>query len=251
MELTFADIFIKAFILCGILYLVARHEADLHFSKLCIASALISVGCSTINLLLAEHIGFFSIIPAFGFMIFILMKLCWLSFKKALLASVIYTIISTLITIGLALAMAHVFGNNGPMTGSCQQEDALKVMEEILGVDTNKYSCSTNTPVIIPATEPTEEVTLPEETPTPTPVTKPEGTPETQEEAWKEAEKKRVFKGVMSGRNGQQAVLINNEILHVGEAITIEHNGKLYRWQVKELDFHHAGWDRIDIRDKQ
>jgi len=265
MELTFVDIFIKAFLLCGILYLVARHEADLHFSKLCIAAAVISVGSSTINLLLSEHIGVFSLIPSFGFMIYILMKLCWLSFKKALLASIVYTIISMLISVGLAIAMVYVFGDPESMTHSSQQEEryeeAMQFMHEMWGANTNVYSCSNNIPVVMAAMESMEEEIPAEETPpevkptpTPTPTATPkptpEPTPETDEEAWAEAEKKRVFKGVMSGKNGRKAMLVNNEILHVGEVITIEHDSKLYRWQLKELGAHHAQWDRIDIRDK-
>ena len=38
------DIFSNAFVLCGLLFLVARHEADFEFSKVAIVSAVISLG---------------------------------------------------------------------------------------------------------------------------------------------------------------------------------------------------------------
>ena len=102
-----AEILFKAGILCLLLYLVARHEADYSFTKVAMVTAGITLGNLLMEVFLRHYIGWLTIIPIAGFVIFMLMQFCWLSFKKAVLVTVPFLAVCILLAMGVTALQQH------------------------------------------------------------------------------------------------------------------------------------------------
>ena len=66
-----AKIAIEALVMCLILYVVARHEADYSFQKVFMVAAGTSLGNVLIDVAFYKYLGAFVILPKIGFIIFI------------------------------------------------------------------------------------------------------------------------------------------------------------------------------------
>jgi hypothetical protein len=84
-----------------ILFIVARNEGDLEFTKVFLANMAILIGTLLITMFLFRHISFLVVIPILLLTIFVLMQLCLISFPKALLVTVIFITLNTLMIMGL------------------------------------------------------------------------------------------------------------------------------------------------------
>jgi len=79
------ETFVKAFVLLILVYVVARGEADYDFRKVAMVTAGIVLGCVVIEGLLFSRIGLFVLLPMAAFIVFMVMKFCWVRFWKSLL----------------------------------------------------------------------------------------------------------------------------------------------------------------------
>jgi hypothetical protein len=94
MELMIGEIFLKALVLCGILFLVARREADFEFSKLVLVTCGITLGSFAMEAFLApalaDYMPFFAsatitFLLAATFMTFMVVRFCWVRLWKGIL----------------------------------------------------------------------------------------------------------------------------------------------------------------------
>ncbi len=101
LEFMIGDIFTNAAILCAILYLVARHEADYSFSKVAIVTAITGLGAFLIQMFLFEHIGWFTIVPVFVMTTAMIMIFCWVRLWKTLLVVTLFCLFHVAIIVGI------------------------------------------------------------------------------------------------------------------------------------------------------
>jgi len=103
----FAAIIFDALILCGALYLLARHEADYSFPKCVMVVAPVAVLPFILALLLAEHLSILLILilvplVVFPFAVYLVSKFCWVSWPKAILVVVMFYIGHAILNTGIA-----------------------------------------------------------------------------------------------------------------------------------------------------
>lgn len=84
---------IEALVLCGLLYLIARHEADFNFGKLFVVSAVIVFVALMFEVWMKPKIGWFVLLFDAGFVLFMLTQYCWVSVPKGLIVTVIFMLV--------------------------------------------------------------------------------------------------------------------------------------------------------------
>ena len=105
----FAAIIFDALILCGALYLVAKHEADYSFPKCAMVVAPIVVAPLVIAAVLAEHLPPLTVlilVPLLlvPFAIYMVVKFCWVPASKAILVVAAFYIGHFALNMGIAAA---------------------------------------------------------------------------------------------------------------------------------------------------
>ena len=88
---------INAGILCLIMFLVAKHEAEINFGIV----ILIVLGVSVLDFILTKSIGLWSVPFVFGALAWALHQFCYLRWSRAILVTVVYVAVS----VGLALLL--------------------------------------------------------------------------------------------------------------------------------------------------
>ena len=92
-------IFLSAAMLCGIMYVVARHEAEYDFVHVLLVAAGLFVG----NLILGVAIGEFAVIVMYFVTAWVLQKYCYLQWGKSFVVTTIYYAIQIGVSWTLAL----------------------------------------------------------------------------------------------------------------------------------------------------
>lgn len=131
MDMMIVEIFLKAFVLCGLLYLVARNEADFEFAKVAMVTAGITVGTFFIDIFLQPRIGFFSIIPSIAFVVFMIMKFCWAPFWKAILVTFLYLLFNILLAVGIILLIGKMNESAGETVTSKHDADLQEARQMV------------------------------------------------------------------------------------------------------------------------
>lgn len=108
MELMIGQILLQALILCGLLYLIARHEADFEFAKVAMVVAGITLGNFIIELTLIPRIGVFTPLAEIAFVVFMITKFCWVRWWKAVIVSVLFIAVQLGMAFGVALVVQKV-----------------------------------------------------------------------------------------------------------------------------------------------
>lgn len=90
---------ISAFILCGTMYAVARHEADISFPVV----LLIAFGVSAVSVILSLFMGLFSLPLVLVALAWALHQFCYLRWSRAWIVTGIYTVAQ--LGIGMAFAV--------------------------------------------------------------------------------------------------------------------------------------------------
>jgi hypothetical protein len=228
------QVIVQAAILSLILYLVARHEADYSFSKVAMVTAGTTVGSFIIQAMLQDHIGGWSAIPVIGFIAFMLMTFCWISFWKSLIVVAVYIGVHMGFGVLVALLFASLIGG-GEVVESSERDEAYEELAKTLEE-------------VVPAE-------LPEEKPL---ETEDSGggvsalkllrkiRPEPTEPDW-EAARATVRVGGTMKRGGRRGAMINGQVVLSGEVVTVEHKGHLYRWRLESIRDGMADLKRVRV----
>jgi hypothetical protein len=273
-----AQIFIQAAVLCGILYVVARHEADYSFAKVAMVTAAIGVGSFIIESILWEKLGWFTVIPVLIFTAAMLMTFCWITLWKSVIVIVLFTGFHLLLNIGVAKLqhkMEKTVQESVLVTGPVDKSDyelAKEFHEQVASTlsgerpQTSQPAPSTPTP-----TEPTEQAPRAEEKKKPDEPKKtdkktlrdwarqiePELTPVKKEQEpaapstsinWEEAEKKLVIGGKLRGAGGAYFAYVNRKLVEKGNIVSIVYNDTVYRWRVKSISEETVQFQPLDAR---
>ncbi len=213
------QVIVQAAILCLILYVVAKHEADYSFPKVAMVTAGTTVGSFFIQILLHDHIGGWTAIPVIGFIAFMLMTFCWISFWKSLIVVAVYVGVHMGFSLLAAMLLASLLGG-GTFQEPTEMEEAYdelaRTLEEV-------------PPSEVPAEQP--EATKPAVLP---------GRlfgrhkPASESPDWNAA-RARVRVGGTMKRGGNRGAIINGKVVMSGEIVTVEHEGYLYRWRLDSI----------------
>jgi hypothetical protein len=109
-----------ALILCGILYVIGRHEADYSFGKSAVVAGTLSVLSIALNLVLIVHMSFrllLIVVPVvmLPVSVWLVAKYCWLSWPKAVLAVVLFYMAHSALVAVVGTTRDDIFE---PMTGT-------------------------------------------------------------------------------------------------------------------------------------
>jgi len=132
MLLGFIKFFIRAGVLTGLLYWLARDEADFEFSKVLLVVSLIGLAAFVMDMIflmsmlglvtdsspLVEISPFMGLLIrmglrvgiGFGFVLFVVVKFCWVPLKKAVLVTILFFIFSGLLIFGAQFVYGKLTG---------------------------------------------------------------------------------------------------------------------------------------------
>ena len=131
-EFMIGDAFLNAAILCAILYLVAKHEADYSFAKVAMVTAVTGLGAFLIQLFLFDMIGWFTIGLVFLLTAAMIMTFCWVRLWKTVIVVTLFCLFHVGIEIGVDGVQEHFFPDDSEGADSTQtsaQTSAIDVAE--------------------------------------------------------------------------------------------------------------------------
>jgi len=239
-----AQIFIQAFLLCLILHLVARYEADYSFQKVAMVSGGIMAGTLVIEALAVEKLGLFVIVPQIAFIAFMLMTFCWISVWKSLLVVFLFSLVHVGFSFGMLALKTKFFGPDDGLTSSERAEEEFRELEQemlkTIGVwpegegggddDAALRQAENGEPV-----ESGKQVRRKKFVAKP-PRLKAGSSEEKQDDAWAAARRQLNIGGVISGAGGKRVVLINGTMYESGDSVSVRHEGSVYRWRIGSID---------------
>lgn len=235
MEILAAKIFIEAAILCGLLRLIAKHEADCSYTKVVIVSAVMTTVNFFLLAILLPKIGFFVIIPIALFVSFMISTFCWVSKGKSIIIVTIYLAFH----LGLTALVAFLDKKANEDMQNVMDQPAQRSMNETINVLEGFYGegagdalMPDNTPMLDPA-KPETEAPKPEQPP----AKKAEPTPKVIEKGgdeWAEAKYMLSIGSTMRAGN-KSLVSINGKFIETGEEVRVEYNEKIFVWRLKGI----------------
>ena len=219
-ELMLAETFVNAAILCAILYLVAKHEADFSFSKVAMVAAGIQLIAFLTQVFLFDRIGWFTLAVSFVFALLLVMRFCWLNVAKSLLVVAIFFVFQAGTKVGFA-SIAAYFAPEPVQSQDSQLGDVVKMLN-------SQFGDSDGTPAKARRQ-------------------KEEAAPADQ---WTAARQALKLGGVMLNDEGGYVAIVNNEIVEVGDTVKLEFGRAIYRWKVTSISKHNVDFEPVDIQPK-
>ena len=152
MELMIGQIFLKAVVLCGILYLVARREADFQFSKLVLVTCGITLGSFALEAFLApslaNYMPFFAsaavtFLLAVAFVTFMVVRFCWVRLWKGVIVTVLFMGFSIGLNVAGAIVMAKIHQSVEMAGGSVMEQnnkEALQMFREMMATSSSQMA---------------------------------------------------------------------------------------------------------------
>jgi len=246
-----AQIFIQAGVLCLLLYLIAKHEADYSFTKVAMVTAGIMAGTLLLDALLSERLGWFSILPQLGFIAFMIMTFCWISFWKSIVVVLIFSALHVALALGVA-AIDRKMNETVDSAMPVQKEDyemAKEFMEEVFGgpmTAEEQVPAAPRVPSAPPVPVPVAASPQPQggpevSRPVPRTETRREQPARTPSGPWIKAKRKLVLSGTMREGSGKYVAIVNGEMVEEGSTVSVRYKGNDYSWRVKAI-----GRDFID-----
>lgn len=236
LELMIAEVIIKAIVLSTTLYLIARHEADFSFSKVSMVVAGIVMLGTIFEALLKPQLAWLTFIPVLVMVAAMVKSFCWVSWPKAMLATVVFVGFS----LGLSfVAREFVLRVNSsietPMEASARRFE--RIQNEIFS-SLSEGSQGTGASDSIQAADMVSGVSQPPQPkPTAGPIP-PSSTPGDDMEIppdWKAARQKISIGGsIRSGKAGFVAI-INGKAVQPGQRFSTTHAGKAYVWMLRSV----------------
>lgn len=243
-ELMLIEIFAQALILCLVLYIVARHEADYSFPKVAMVTAGITVGTLLVETLAKPYLGVWTFIPSIGFIAFMLMTFCWTTLGKSLVVVALFVLVHMGFAFGIAAFQAKYMPPDAGMGAIKPDEETLELQKELgglFGVPDGQSPSEEPAPAPAEADpEPPAPQDPPREPKPPAAATETPPLPDTEvgdpaETGWDAAKKQLVIGGIMAGSDGKYVATIDGRVAEPGDTIIATHGDVVYRWQVKAI----------------
>lgn len=275
------EVFIKAFFLFILLYIVARDEADFEFRKVTMVTAGIVFGAVILDVTLTRLIGLFTLIPIAAFIVFMVMQFCWVRFWRSLLVAVPFLILNIMISTAVTgfhqkADAAIAKGLQGPVS----EEDMKIALSFYQDGGTNRFPFPTQRKppkmeesldqILLKAFiagltsaqtkaaggKAKERVNIGIDS-TPARIKEKKAEPEkgmskppVDAPDWQETGNKINVKGTLIGKDGVRVAIVNNQIVREGECIQVEHKKIIYRWRAKFIRDGGISWEPVEALKK-
>ena len=248
LELMLIEVFVKAFVLCGLLYLIAKHEADYGFQKVAMVTAGLALGSVLIDATVAPHLGPWTAIVHVAFIAFMLMSFCWISLGKTLIVVVLFSGVHFAIAFGAAAAASYVIresSETGLVAMGATEEEFKELQEAIFGTG---EPAATDVKADADAGAdrvPEETVAPPDEEPPPP--SEPQAAPPLEpthafavegaedDPGWRAARQTLAVSGTLVAANGIRMAMIDGRMKEEGEVIAVVNGGQRYRWRIASV----------------
>jgi len=251
-------VFFDALILCLLLYVVARQEADYSFQKVAMVVAGTALGNLLILVSAREHLSPVSqvwVLPLIevGFSAFMIMTFCWISFWKSILVVTLFSVMH----IGFGLAMGHLIRK---ALGSAEPAPAATVQSAPAAPEIKQESVPVARPGKDRRGQPparTNRAAAGNPPAGPSPAagwagSAPSATPAARQPAGRtpaagrgkgdsvgpvdwEAVRQQIEISGIGGRPGAYTALVNHRPVAPGDVVSVLYQGKTYRWTVREI----------------
>jgi hypothetical protein len=276
MDVMVGGIALKALTLCGILFLVARHEADFEWSKVVLVTCGITLGNVFLELFLvpalAEYMPYLvatavTFLVAIAFMTFMLTHFCWVRLWKGVLVTILFmgfnmglSWIGVIVTAkidpfteksgGANIEQNHQetlqeFQENqssSQMTRGAKAEDRMPLPRSGAPNEeeatTSLVTLSQSEIVAPPESESREPPTAEE------PVDELPAFANTPE--WRLAQAKIKVSAVLVERDGRNTAIVNGKVLGIGDVLTVQVKRKSYRFKMAEITTDWVAWDPLE-----
>ena len=244
------EVLLQAAVLCGILYAVARYEADYSFQKVAMVAAGIALGNMVIEALLHGYVRpdlrWLLIFPCVAFTSFMIMTFCWINVWKSLLVVVLFVAFQLLMQLGLAMLTNHYAPSADERNAAIQKkkDESVETQKQIVEMMAGQTP-SASVPVPPKATA----KSVPKTTRRAATVKEKAAAPEkslADKAGWVAAEKRLKVAGISSA-GGQKVALVNNNAVTENGMVRVTHNNKVYRWRAVSITKDGVEWKRVDV----
>lgn len=255
---------VDALILCLVLYLVARHDADYDFQKLTMVVAGTALGNVALSIgisghLPARHVLWILPLVQMVFAAFMIKTFCWVSMGKALLVAFICGVLQLGSGLGMRFLMARLMNGAAPSASLVEQQErdlaeAKQTMEQMLAqsrVALAARSVPSPVPAAPTATGGVADVTAGASTAAQVMAVACASTGALvavgDAEDWPAARKQLKVSGI-SGRAGEYVALINERIVRPGDTVSVALGKHTYYWSVRQITRDHLDLDPRGVR---
>ncbi|MCK5849773.1 MAG: hypothetical protein KAH23_02565 [Kiritimatiellae bacterium] len=259
MYLMIVQVFMQAAVLCGILYVVAKYEADYSFQKVAMVAAGITLGNMLITALLREHIKddlrWILVFPCIAFTAVMIMSFCWISLWKSVLVVVIFVLFQTGTDVVKLMVMKRLSNSiNAPADAAIQKkandiEELRKEMLATMGPHNTQKPRAPNKPANYSPTQPVTNVINKQAEPKTKVIKKKkiEVNPRPDSANWDQAKKRLRVAGISQQRN-KFVALVNNKVVVKDSIIRVTHKDMIYQWQITAITKTDVTWKQLSAR---
>jgi hypothetical protein len=276
MELMIGGIILKAVVLGGILFLVARHEADFQLSKLVLVTCGITVGTFAIEVFLAPalanympYVASAAVVSllAFAFVTFMVVRFCWVRLWKGFLVTLLFMGFSIGLSVASAIVVSKINLSVDKAGGSMMEQnnkEALQMFQEMTSVTASQMMSQTaaenatsapglsNAVVEQAALTPLATSTQPVSVEPPPPEPPSDELPAfARTPEWQAAQAKIKVSAVLVERDGSNTAIVNGEVLGIGDVLSVEVKKKVYRFKMAEITTDWVAWDPLGETDAE
>ncbi len=255
-------VFFDAVVLCGLLYLIARHEADIDVQKMAMVVAGTALGNLLLFVMLSERLPanwlvWVMPLTEVAFSAFMIMTFCWISFWKSLLVAVLFGVLHTGFGLAVNAGIRKVMSGASatPSLVEQQERDMQEVKAEMerlgklqdaggeqLQATTNAEPVPGVTGVVANAGAAAQAgATVGTIGGVATNVALPSRID------W-DAARRKVRIGGISGRPGEYVAFVNQRIVDSNSVVSVTHDGKTYHWTVAEISRENVRLEPRDVR---
>ena len=269
-ELMVAEVCIKALALVGILYLVARHEADFSFQTVAMVTAGLMAASVVLDALLTPYIGLFTAVPIVLLVVMAVHRFCWVPWQKAILVALLFGLFNALVALGAAQVQRRIHrtidGTLGAATRSHEKDlkEARAFMQHVYGAGgllshvptgsqavaavrgaaTSATSKLTNTAAHMMAPAATNAASVAVTAEVAAVSVSPPGPPLD----WEGAERRLIVRGTFKGSGGTQLAQVNQEQVEEGQIVSVTLSNYVYRLKAAAITRMGVTWDPVDAR---
>jgi hypothetical protein len=278
LETLVGSVFFDALVLGGLLYLLARHEADIDFQKLAMVVAVTALGNVGLRVAVDQVAPpgiqmWLQPLLEIALAAFMIMTFCWISFWKSLLVVAIFASLHVGFGFAMKAVARKVMGDEkaAPSLSEKHEAEILEAKEEMERMWRQQAGAPpgpANAPDVAPPATPAAEPVMTPADPVTTPAPAAEGTesalfgtpeptaaatksagpssPASPVDGWAEARKGLKIQGIT--KQGRVfTALINQRLVRSGDVVAVTHAGKVYRWTVQEIALGDVRFEPLDV----
>ena len=272
MEWMMGNLFLKALVLCGILFWIARHEADFEFKKVVLVTCGIALGDLALEAFIFPKLAVFPFVVSallgylilLAFVTFMVVRFCWVRPGKGVLVAFLFIVFGMGVNL-IGVLVAKKFGPSSERARTTEMgqnsEESSQILRDIMGMPLSREVRTAETENAGPVAETPRTDTMATllsgaEAADGVPQGKTEPEPPEEElpafartPEWQAAQAKIKVSAVLMEQDGSNVAIVNGNVLGIGDTLTIEMKKKLYRFKLAEITTDWVAWDPLGEMD--